>query len=103
MGWTTEVRFSAGEGIFLFTTASNPALGPIQPSIQWEPGIKRPEREADHSPPPIADVKNAWRETSTLPYVFMSWYFVMPRDSFTFTFTDNAQFNPCYHNQFQSF
>jgi hypothetical protein len=27
-----------GLGIFLFTTASRPALGPIQPPIQWAPG-----------------------------------------------------------------
>jgi hypothetical protein len=41
---------------FLFTTASRPALGPIQTPIQWVPGalslgIKRPGREADLSPP----------------------------------------------------
>jgi hypothetical protein len=36
-----------------------------QPHIQWVPGLKRPEREADHSPPPGAEVKNAWRYTST--------------------------------------
>jgi len=28
-------------------------------------GIKRPGREADHSPPSSAEVKNAWRYTST--------------------------------------
>jgi hypothetical protein len=44
-----------GLGIFLFTTASRTALGPTQPPIQWEPGalslgVKRPGREADHSP-----------------------------------------------------
>jgi len=27
-----------GLGIFLFTTMSRPALGPIQPPIQWVPG-----------------------------------------------------------------
>jgi hypothetical protein len=27
-----------GMGIFLFTTASRPALRPIQPPIQWVPG-----------------------------------------------------------------
>jgi hypothetical protein len=28
-------------------------------------GVKRPEREADHSPPSSAEVKNAWIYTST--------------------------------------
>jgi hypothetical protein len=35
---------------------------PTQPPIQWVPGalslgVKRPEREADHSPPSSAEVK----------------------------------------------
>jgi hypothetical protein len=49
-------------GIFLFTTASRTALGPTQPPIKWVPGVlslrvKRPGREADHSPPSSAEVK----------------------------------------------
>jgi hypothetical protein len=49
-------------GIFLFDTMSRPALGPTQTAIQWVPGalslgVKHPGREADHSPPPSADVK----------------------------------------------
>jgi hypothetical protein len=65
----TRVRFPAGLGTFLFTTVSRTALGPTQPPIQWVPGalsvgIKRPGREADHSPPSIA-VKNPWSYTST--------------------------------------
>jgi len=37
------------------------ALGPTQPPIQWVPralslGVKRPGREADHSPPSSAEV-----------------------------------------------
>jgi hypothetical protein len=51
-----------GLGIFLFDTMSRLALGPTQHPIQWEPevfslGIKRPGREADHSPPPSAEIK----------------------------------------------
>jgi hypothetical protein len=49
-------------GIFLFTTASRTALEPTQPPIQWVPGalslgVKRPGREADHSSPSNAEVK----------------------------------------------
>jgi hypothetical protein len=32
----------------------------------------RPEREADHSPPTIADVKKTWIYTSTSPHAFMA-------------------------------
>jgi hypothetical protein len=44
-----------GWEFFLFTTASRTVVGPTQPPIQWVPGvlslgIKRPGREADHSP-----------------------------------------------------
>jgi hypothetical protein len=58
----SRVRFPAGVGIFLFTSASRTALGPTQPPIQWVPGalflgVKRQGREADHSPPSSVDVK----------------------------------------------
>jgi hypothetical protein len=54
------------------TTSSRKVLGPTQPPIQRLPGIlslglKRPGREADHSPPSSAEVKNAWSYTSTRP------------------------------------
>jgi hypothetical protein len=47
---------------FLFSTLSRRAPGPTQPPIQWVPGalcpgVKRPGREADHSPRTGADVK----------------------------------------------
>jgi hypothetical protein len=37
--------------------------GPTQPPLRWvpgtlSPGVKRPGREADHSPPSSAEVKN---------------------------------------------
>jgi hypothetical protein len=82
-----------GLGIFLFTTASRTALGPTQPPTQWVPGalslgVKRPGREADHSPPSNAKVKEwvelylhspntpswrgAWLSTgTTLPYTLV--------------------------------
>jgi hypothetical protein len=45
-----------------FTTASSTALAPTQPPIQWVQGalslgVKRPGREADHSPPSSTEVK----------------------------------------------
>jgi hypothetical protein len=58
----SRVRFLAGLGIFLFTTASRTALGPTQPPIQCVPGalslgVKRLRREPDHSPPSSAKAK----------------------------------------------
>jgi hypothetical protein len=50
----------------------------MQPPIQWVPeahslGVKRQGREADHSPPFNAEVKNAWNHTSIPQYSFMAW------------------------------
>jgi hypothetical protein len=61
-----------GPGIFLFTTVSRTALGPILPPIQWVLGalslrVKRPGRTADHLPSSNVEVKNAWSYTSTPP------------------------------------
>jgi hypothetical protein len=64
-GWTIKVigfDFRRGLGIFLFITTSRTALGPTQSAIQWVPGalslgVKRQRREADHSPPSSAEVK----------------------------------------------
>jgi hypothetical protein len=66
----SSVRFPVGAGNFLFITVSRAALGPTQPPIQWVPGalslgVKRPGREADHSPPSSAEVKKVWSYTST--------------------------------------
>jgi hypothetical protein len=79
-GYSLEDRGSRfhsrrGLGIFLFTTESKTALGSTQPPIQWVPGalsleVKWPGREADHSPPSSAEVKNAWNYTSTHPILF---------------------------------
>jgi hypothetical protein len=59
-----------GMGIFLFTTASRLALRSTQPRMQWviedlSLGLKRPSREANHSPPRSTEFKNAWSYTST--------------------------------------
>jgi hypothetical protein len=32
--------------------------GPIEPLIQWVPGVKQSGREADHSSPSTAEIKN---------------------------------------------
>jgi len=70
-----------GLGIFLVTTASRTALGSTQPPIPWVPaalylGVSRPGREADHSPPCSAEVKNEWSYNSTPQYAFVSWCLV---------------------------
>jgi len=61
--WTIGVLgfdYWLGLGIFL-STAPRTALGPTQPPIQWAPalslGVKRPGREADHSHPCSAEIK----------------------------------------------
>jgi hypothetical protein len=80
-GWTIAILgFDSrrGLGIFLFTAPSRTALGPTQAPIQRIPGalslwVKRPGREADHSPPCSAELKNAWSYTSTPPYVSTAW------------------------------
>jgi hypothetical protein len=67
---------------------SNPGRGwkffssPPRPHQLWGPPnllsngyqkVKRPGREADHSPPSSAEVKNARNYISTPQYAFMAW------------------------------
>jgi hypothetical protein len=61
----TGVRFPAGAGNFSLRHR-------VQPPIEWVSGalsleVKQPVHEADHSPPPVAEFKNAWSYTSTHP------------------------------------
>jgi hypothetical protein len=68
------VQVPVGSRIF---STSRLVLGSTQPPIQWvlgalSPGVKRPGREADHSPPTSAEVKKMWTYTSTPPYTFMA-------------------------------
>jgi hypothetical protein len=95
--WTIGVLgFDSRQGlrIFLFTTASRTTLGPTQPPIQWIPGalslaVKRPGREADHSPPSRAEVKE-WVELYLHSTNTLSWRGAQlkHRDNFTFTVTN---------------
>jgi hypothetical protein len=69
-GWMIVVRISVEAGAFLFASASRSALGPTQPPTQGikgtlKPGVRRPGREAVQSPPSSAEVKKAWRYSST--------------------------------------
>jgi hypothetical protein len=48
-------------------------------------GIKRPGREADHSPPSTAEVKECVEIYLHYPNVFMALCLVKHRDNFTFT------------------
>jgi hypothetical protein len=59
------------------SVSSRPALGPNQPPIQWitgdlSPRVKRPGREADHSPTTSTEIKETWVYTSIPTCVFMA-------------------------------
>jgi hypothetical protein len=92
-GWTIGVPgFDSrwGLGIFFFT-ASRTALGSTQPPIQCVQGalslgVKRPGREADHSPPSSAEVKESVELYLHYPNT-PSWCGaqLQHRDNFTFT------------------
>jgi hypothetical protein len=55
-------------------------IGALSSRLKW------PEREAEHSPPPSAEVKNEWNCTcpSRPPYFFMALCLINHRDKFTF-------------------
>jgi hypothetical protein len=88
----SRVRFLAGAGNVLFSTASRTALGPTKPPIQWvlgalSVGVKRPGREAFYSPPSSAEVKESvelYLHSPNTP----SWRSpeLKHRDNFTVTF-----------------
>jgi hypothetical protein len=61
-GWKARVQIPVGE-IFLFSIASRLVMRPTHPAIQWVSGVipsevVRQVREAGHSPPSSAQVKN---------------------------------------------
>jgi hypothetical protein len=53
---------------FFFRNHRDRLRGPAKPLVNecrvTFPGIQRPGRDADHSPPSIAEVKNDWSYTS---------------------------------------
>jgi hypothetical protein len=89
-GWTIGwlgFHSRRGMGIFLFDTASRPALGPTQPPIQWVPVVltlvvKRQRREANQSPPSTAGVKECVELYLQCLIVFMTWCLVKCKDNF---------------------
>jgi hypothetical protein len=66
-------------------SGANPASYPMGTWI-FSLGVKRPGREADHSPQSSAQVKNAWSYTLNPQYVFTAWCLVKHRDNFTFIY-----------------
>jgi hypothetical protein len=85
------VRVPVGGKNFHFSMSSRLALGPTQPPIQWvsgdlSPWIRRLGREADHSPPTSAEVKEIW-SMHPLPHtsLWLSAKLVKHKDNFTFT------------------
>jgi hypothetical protein len=82
LSWATWIQFTPSHPIYLRSIL----ILSSHVRLRLPSGVF----EADHSPPSIAEVKNAWSHTSTLPYVFMAWYLVKHRN-FTFTFTFVSQ------------
>jgi len=100
-GLTSETsRFDSQQGqeIFLFSKESRPSLRPTLPPAQRIPEVlsskvKRPGREADHSPPSSAEVKNEW-SCNPFPYT-PSWHVL---GQFNFVFMEEILgvcTNPC--------
>jgi hypothetical protein len=58
--------------IFVFSKTSKPALKPTHLPTPWvsgavSPGVKRPRREVNNSPPSNAEDRNEWSYTSDPP------------------------------------
>ena len=82
--WRTVFPTSiVARGFFLFQIGP---LGPTQAPIQWVTGfffkLKWPEREANHSPPLNAKVKDGWSYTFT-PFIC---FHGVKRENFTLKF-----------------
>jgi hypothetical protein len=68
-------------------TEARPFSYPTGIGDSFPGGVKRPWLEANHLVPSSAEVKKTWSYTSSLQYIFMAWYFVKHKDSFTFIVT----------------
>lgn len=74
-GWMIRYSSPVRKKYFSLLKTSRIAQRPTQPPIQWVSesffaGLKRPRRDADHSTPPSAEVKNRWNYTSIPPTCF---------------------------------
>jgi hypothetical protein len=106
MAWIMGLRPSTGERIFLFATASRPALGLTHPPIQWimgtsSPWVKWPGLEAYHSPRLGAEV-NEWSYSSTTQYDFMARYLARHRDNlpiYLYTGQKELEIKPEFHQR----
>jgi hypothetical protein len=68
----------------LFSKSSRPSPESTQPPIQWVPGVRLQEREANHSPLANSEVKKTWVYISTPPYAFMVYCLLKNRDNLFF-------------------
>jgi hypothetical protein len=90
----SKVRFPAGTGNFSLHHRVQNCSGTHPASYPMGTGeggalslcVKRPGREADHSSPYSAEMKNAWAIHPLSQYTFMAWCLVKHKDNFTFTF-----------------
>jgi len=84
LGFRTEQK----QGLFLYATASRPALGPNYPPIHWVSGAFPGSKVAGALSWPLIpssdEFNYAWSCSSTPHYVFMPWSLVKHRDNFTF-------------------
>jgi hypothetical protein len=75
MSWMArELGFDSwkGQEIFLFPSVQAGSGAQTAP-YPLRSGAKAPGREADHSPPSSAEIKNIWSYTSTRPYALVAW------------------------------
>jgi hypothetical protein len=61
------------QGMFVFSKMFGSVLWPTQLPTEWVPGVKRPEHDVGHSPPPSVGVKNDWIYTMIAKHGFMAY------------------------------